>query len=442
MNGRTVSDFLTKIVLVLKQKFRRAVVTQHSAITATQPQPNQTPTIVAPKSNTPALPIEVIGVIIDALGDERDMNALKACCLTCRAFVHLSRKHLFSTLDINTTFPYRTWNFGQLLSISDPGVLDCILKFEFQITRCELEYPSLPTFLLRITKLESLFLSALNDETKDWSKLHKALQEALLHLMHLPTLTHFRLRWFKNFPVSAIVSCNNLISLNVGDVVLVEMDHLPTRSKPHMIQEYTMERLASSATHALLDTKLANGNPGFDFTMLKKLDATCEGPHDVSAILRFLEVAKNIAVFKLFAPAHVGLQFEHLARMTAPCARTLKILDLRAKCAAEPSESILSLCKELEEMSNRNVVEIIRLQIHLQPRLECLTGDAWGMLDVVLNNPGWSRLRHVSLDINLYPKTFEVLKKGLDALPETQLAGLAGSNSIDFKFTSRYAYYI
>ncbi|KAF8149960.1 hypothetical protein B0H34DRAFT_802090 [Crassisporium funariophilum] len=403
-------------------------------------------------SDTPAFPLEVTGIIIDILGDEQDLDTLKACSLTCRAFVPLSRKHIFSTLEIDTDYDVASRRpLERLLSISDPVVFDSIRKISIRVTLYHPECPSLPTFLLKITKLKSLFLCACGRmSTANWSKLSEAIRRALLHLMHLPTLTHLRLlMFFKNFPVSGIVSCNSLIGLDT-EGVLLEIDHLPTTSRTHMIQEYTMQ-MNSNTTRGLLSTKLANGDPAFDFTMLRKLTLTCGGDHGVSATHHLLERVKHLEVLKYRVCARE--HFRHLASLTARSARTLKILDLEAypgrnsrfgpiSSAADPSPFILGLCKELEEMSDRNVVETIKLKIDASLGWP---GDAWENLDIVLTKSGWSKLKHVSITLNIvcwpWRRNEEALQTALDTLPKTQLIRLAKSNTVDFKITGRLKYY-
>ncbi|KAF8150700.1 hypothetical protein B0H34DRAFT_665812 [Crassisporium funariophilum] len=390
----------------------------------------------------PALPLDVAGIIVDALGDEQDMNALKACSLASRIFVPLSRKHILSTVQINDAFselpsPPETSNLVALLSSPNPDVPNYIRKFEFRLTEYDLEHRSLPSLLQKITKLDSLYLWSHGTEKIDWLQIPKPMRNALLHLMRLPTLTHLRLRWFQNFPVSDIAPCTNLISLNVEHVEFAEIDTPAAVSTPPKLQEYIVGDKSALSTHMLLDAVLENGNSAFDFTGLKKLNAIYEEDEDVSATERLLKDVKTLETLELFVCT--AAPFQNLAKFMAQNARTLKTLNLRIHLdEGEESDPLLGLCEELEAVSDNNVVETIEMTVEVSTDTDCSTGDDWGRLDKVLNKPVWPKLKHVTLDIGIYvySNDGEALKEALDLLPQIQLGRLADSKTVDFKFTT------
>ena len=55
----------------------------------------------------PPLPPEIFDLIVDFLHDETD--ALKACCIVSKPWVHRSRKHLFARVEFTPESPFKLW---------------------------------------------------------------------------------------------------------------------------------------------------------------------------------------------------------------------------------------------------------------------------------------------------------------------------------------------
>ena len=53
------------------------------------------------------LPPEIFDLIVDFLHDEPD--ALKACCLVSKSWVHRTRKHLFAQVKFASKYPFKLW---------------------------------------------------------------------------------------------------------------------------------------------------------------------------------------------------------------------------------------------------------------------------------------------------------------------------------------------
>jgi hypothetical protein len=78
---------------------------------------------------------------------------------------------------------------------------------------------------------------------------------ALLHLMQLPTLSHLKLHWIENFPVSDLIRSSSLKHLEIYYTNFAEDDVPPSATplprKSVRLREYTAGLEFSSATRKL-----------------------------------------------------------------------------------------------------------------------------------------------------------------------------------------------
>jgi hypothetical protein len=155
------------------------------------------------------LPFDIIVLIIDIVGENKDINfrVLKELALVSRSFLDICRKHLFSTVALYDASPnnYVKMGFLKLLK-SRPDSVKYIRDLTF-IVSCNspahtsfdddhLLSPILVNFLPTISRLNCLTIDGSNS---DWNTLDSSLTSAFLHLMHLPTNNHIIYR--KNFTV-------------------------------------------------------------------------------------------------------------------------------------------------------------------------------------------------------------------------------------------------
>ena len=90
---------------------------------------------------------------------------------------------------------------------------------------------------------------------------------------------------------------------------------------------------------------------------------------------------------------------------------------------------------ELEDMRNKNIIEIITIRVRVLAVGNFKRDDNWGRLDRVLTRSGWFALRQVSLSIELDISRRNVESEvALRKLPETQFPRLSASKSVSFKF--------
>ena len=189
-------------------------------------------------------PLEIEETILDLLAreDDRRYSALKMCSLVCQAFLHICRKHIFANIVLDAP-PYKggssdssprptTHEFERLLR-ETPEIADYIRTLDFKIWDEDLTNPSIQS-LKRISKVEFLIVRS-HCRNFEWS--NNPIRPALLHLLHLPTLTHFTLLGIDNFVVSDLIPCVNLKFLEVDAITAVaDETSFPAVFSEHSIQ--------------------------------------------------------------------------------------------------------------------------------------------------------------------------------------------------------------
>ena len=98
--------------------------------------------------STSILPLEIKEAILDFLAEDDDDNrsALKAqCSLVCQAFLHICRKYIFGSIELNdyrersTTLAHA---FARLL-YERPEIAEYIRKLDYSIEVADLTSPSI-----------------------------------------------------------------------------------------------------------------------------------------------------------------------------------------------------------------------------------------------------------------------------------------------------------
>ena len=180
-------------------------------------------------------PLEIQEIILDLLAeDDEDHLALKMCSLVCQAFLPICRKHIFGNIrvahdDLNLTSSPTTDSFERLLR-ETPEIAGYIRKLDLSILNSDLTRP-LQESLKRISRLEFF---TLRDDRLD--RQYNPIRPVLLHLLHLPTLTHFKMYTIEVFSVSDLIPCVNLKYLDMGYVTMATEDTFPSTLPEHSIQ--------------------------------------------------------------------------------------------------------------------------------------------------------------------------------------------------------------
>ena len=115
--------------------------------------------------------------------------------------------------------------------------------------------------------------------------------------------------------------------------------------------------------------------------------------------------------------------------------QTLRHLDMAIHVDGLDTDPLAGIPSELEDMRNKNIIEIIIIRVRVLATGNFKRDDDWGRLDEVLARSGWFALKQVSLSIQLDISRRDVdLEVALRKLPKTQFPRLSASKSVSFKF--------
>jgi hypothetical protein len=236
-------------------------------------------------------PLEIEEMILNILGeDDEGHSALTMCSLVCHAFLPICRKHIFRSIALNdySVPSHNTQAFERLLR-ETPEIAEYIRKLDYTIHHADFTSTSIHESLKRISRLEFLTLGEPDIARFNWRR--TSIRPALLHLLHLPTLTHFQVTDNTyDFIVSDLIPCVNLKYLNIGNNMTVAAKNIyPAASSfpVHSIQlnEFVagLGTSSSSAIMKLSTTCRPDGQPIIDFGSLSKITVVIEEPNDSEA---------------------------------------------------------------------------------------------------------------------------------------------------------------
>ena len=244
-------------------------------------------------------PLEIEEMILDILGeDDEGHSALKTCSLVCQAFLHICRKHLFKNIVLNTISSPTTRAFERLLR-KTPEIADYIRKLDFTIQVADLANPTFQESWKRISRLE--FLRVQPCTMLDWS--NNPIRPVLLHLLHLPTLTHFKVNNVNGFVVSDLIPCVNLKHLDIGLMTVAAKNTFPATLPEHLIHlnefVYVAHIETSTVIMNLCTARRPDGLPIIDFGSLSKITVDIKEPIEREAsqeLFRHCHVLTNVHI--------------------------------------------------------------------------------------------------------------------------------------------------
>ena len=121
--------------------------------------------------------------------------------------------------------------------------------------------------------------------------------------------------------------------------------------------------------------------------------------------------------------------------MLRPSMETLRHLDMAIHVDGLDTDPLAGIPSELEDMRNKNIIEIITIRVRVLAIGNFQRDGDWGRLDEVLARSGWFALKQVSLSIELDISRRDVkLEVAFRKLPEIQFPRLSASKSVSFKF--------
>ncbi|KIM35767.1 hypothetical protein M413DRAFT_32231 [Hebeloma cylindrosporum] len=390
----------------------------------------------------PTLPFETIETIIDILSEQDPgLSSLKSCSLVCEIFLQLCRKHIFASIAIdgeNLALSKPTSAALVRLLSSTPEIAHHIRKLEWNIVVEEFEDRSLPSILKKITRLESLMIGWPWMECK-WRK--NRLRSAILHLLHLPTLIRLEISRIHDFAFPDLIPCTNLREFSLRSTRSVETEHTSLPMLPHkpLKLQSLIFGVRCSTPMSMIGTSLrGDGRPIFDLAAVASVKLVLDQYNEFEAsrnVFNHCSQLVNVDISVNYPP----IAWTGIAKMLEPSIETLTHLRfaMGTKDETGTGDPLAGLVAELEELRcHRNVVENMTIDVFVGAYYKCNQGEDWGLLDRVLTQPGWSKLRHISLTIFLWVCYREDdLEVTLKRLPETQLPTLSSSRSINFQFS-------
>jgi hypothetical protein len=418
---------------------------------------------------SPVLPFDIIPLIIEAVGENKDTNLLKALALVSYSFHQICSKHLFATVELHDADPKRNIasskkGFIKLLE-SRPDVVKYIRKLTYEmeyhpsivninrfqsrtsssfVNHDNLLSPILPNLLRTIPHLNCLTINA---SKSDWNTLDSSLTSAFLHLMHLPTMNHIGLSFIKNFPLSILSSSVNLHRLDI--LILKRSNPLEEDGSPEIVVQLPQIREFHTSESSQLMTKLLHakrqdGQPAFNLMNLRRLSMSFTRSEDEQNIRYLLRNAKLLDDLHLSVGHYRNLV--GLRDILSPIACTLKVLDLTVSLQYYERSVPLPLagiCEELEAMAGHyTMLEALSFHVHVDGNETAdFIGSIIQKVEKVLVKPGWSALRQVSIKISiaccLVSREFGLkLSRRLQFLPDKYLSRLSKLEFVTFNYST------
>ena len=410
---------------------------------------------------SPVLPFDIIALIIDNVGED-DTNILKELALVSHSFLEISSKYLFATIELHDAdskhhVASSKKGFVKLLR-SKPDVVKYIRNLTYNIERDHVQSqlpqfsphlnidnddnllsPILPNFLRTISHLNSLKINA---SLLVWNDLNSSLTSAFLHLMHLPTVTRIDLSYISNFPLPSLTLSVNLLRLDIHRLSARDRLFLEDGSSEFVVQSEMMPKIrefcnfgSSWLTTKLLQAKMLDGRPAFNFMDLRQLSSFFVHLEDERNIRFILQNAKLLEKLHLIVEHYWSLVSLH--DILSPCARTLRVLDLSILLYHEPPiPPLAGLCEELEAMTGRNVLEVLSVRVNIYDGCEIdeSIGPIFQKLEVLVE-PGWSSLREVTLYVCCLRAVEREKAEILRSLPNKYLSRLSKLESVTFDYS-------
>ncbi|KAF9563251.1 hypothetical protein CPC08DRAFT_816742 [Agrocybe pediades] len=385
-------------------------------------------------------PVEIIEAVLSALvEDDNNLEALKACSLTCHALLPHCRKHIFGTITIRPPFstgficasPIRL--FGQLIRNS-PEIATYVRHLRLGLQIEDFSYEELPDVLGQLTQLRGLFIWFCSGYTVlDWKHMPVRfwpIRSSLLRLLLSPTVTSLKLHNIVNFPISTLMQSTSLKELHI-EKLTIEDEHdmsSPLPLTPVQLKTLDIGLRANKVALRMLKMHHINGSSVFDLESLKKLHMSIEVSGDMADAVLLCGLASNLSDIHL--KVLNGVKLSKLSTIIGP---SVKYLELAIWVYSHRRDPFSGIC---EELTGNNGLETLSLCLRIDTDAEYDIGDEWGHLDRVLVQPVRSALKHFSLKVVLYSygQSNKMLLERIKGLPQTHFSSIASKCSVRFTF--------
>jgi len=335
--------------------------------------------------------------------------------------------------------------FVRLIS-QTPDIAHYVTSLSFTVAIDEFDSPlegydteCLVRALGSLTRLQKLDVSF---EDSSWPVL-TIIQEPILNLMRLPTLTHLKLHRLYNFQLSDLTLCVGLKHLDIslcstddGSPIEIYQDTPPRlESFNGAISPYGFE---GQTLLQLCTARRTDGKPIVDATRLKRLRLYIlgDGVEDLEKMLTHFTQLTSIELLTYDA----SLPSTGFPDLFLPPLQTLQHISLEIDTI-----QTLPLVSRFASTTGENLIESIKLTVNFRGDLR-ISNDVWSALDQVLTQTesGWKKLRSFSLHFRRYDWVFidEIqannLAQELKKLPVTALKGLASNKNIMFELKYKF----
>ncbi|KAF8801607.1 hypothetical protein BYT27DRAFT_7147106 [Phlegmacium glaucopus] len=413
----------------------------------------------------PVLPLDIIGNIVDILvnDNEKGFQCVKALSLTCKFFLPLCRKHIFSSITITTSNALVGWRsgkaFGELLSTT-PEIAGHVRKLRIRPydPRSVPRHPfvQVPRQLTRLESLTILEHGTFYHTHGDWKCIPLSMRHLLLDFIHIPTLNHLDLRSLRNFPISHLMASPNLKHLSTTNLFLVDegdadatalapFKPIKLRALDIAIRGLSWDILNVSSPTLFLATIHTGTWPILDLTGLEKISVEFFHTFLTIPLRQVFQKARQLTDIHILVD-DLCFQALKLAKTITPCIQTLTRVHLviasdRPSVPTSVMCPLSDLCDELEDIAGKNKLDSLKIELHMDRKEYAILDDQQlRRLEKIILRSGWPMLKHISLDLvvyNLslpYDSSFEM---GLEKLRRTQFTRLKSSKTIDFRFSVR-----
>jgi len=291
------------------------------------------------------------------------------------------------------------------------------------------------------SSLQSIELSS--SPRMDWKSLPESMRSSLVSLIQLPTVTHLNINSLKGFPATALLSCSNLISLQLGNLYLTPFEVHQDIPRSKILSPVSLNIKTSTYRLAALlnsaSSSLHAGGPIVDFSRLQKAYFEVETRGDINQVYKLIIAAIRLECLYLTMNARVELT--GLGGCLAMNAyRTLKVLDLNILVLGDYYDPLCGLCRELGFIAGNNILEGLILCLVVR-EVACQTeSEDWSAFDSLLTESGAFPILHrVSIKIkwNSRGRDRDAL---LESLKEDKFPRLVESKAVEFNFSARIYY--
>ena len=244
-------------------------------------------------------PLEIIEEIIDNLQDQ--LPALRACSQTCHFLLPLCRKYIFRSISLKHRswqeqcegLPRHTTLFATLLD-SSPDIADYVQNLVYQLETPPFTDPDALRILKKLHRIQSFQLLG---ENSFWNELHPTLQKSLLHIIHLRSVTHLKISYFRFFSISTLTSCVNLTDLTLSNIMSAGMDACEheyfAQDAVPQLQSFTLD-LWGRYGNSFVNRRGSKDFPMLDFSNLQTLSVIIDENSDIAAVHALTKVTEKL----------------------------------------------------------------------------------------------------------------------------------------------------